>query len=322
MKLDLIDKKLLSYVYHHFREPYTKIAKKCNISRDQVEYRIKKYNSSGLVKGYLTMFNYKSLGYNQLGFIFLKLKSPEMKEEVMLEIRKVSTIITIGSIMPSYDLFTTIVSKNNEDFNEVFYDLIDRIKTKINSQEYFIITSTHLYPLKIFGVKEKSTYSLISESKEVSLSNKEVSILKALEKGSNSKIIDLARESKISSELAIYIIKKLKSSNILLGSRIQFNMSKLGYSFTVIRINVDNLNKETQSRMIYFAKEHKNIDSITFGISEFNCIIQILHQNQEELTKTIRDIYSQFGKNIKKSDLLLVGEDEVIRTLPPIMKIK
>ena len=319
MKLDAIDRKLLSYLYHHFREPYTKIAKACKISRDQVEYRIKKYNSSGLIKGHLTMFNYKTLGYNQLGFIFLKLKNPEMKEEVISEIRRISTVMTIGSIMPSYDVFATIVSKNNDDFNEFFYELINRIKSKINYQDYFIVTNTHLYPLKIFGITERDTYSLISESKSTNLSNKDISVMKALEKESNSKIIHLAKEAKISPELMIYTIKKLRSEKILLGSRIHFNMSVLGYSFTVVRIYINNLNKETQSKMSYFAKEHQNIDSITFGISKFNCMIQIVHKDQEELTKTITEIYAQFGKNIEMSDLLLVGEDEVVRTLPPVV---
>ncbi|MDA3836485.1 MAG: Lrp/AsnC family transcriptional regulator [Nanoarchaeota archaeon] len=49
MNLDTVDKKLITYLYHNFREPLSKIAKATNLSRDQVEYRIKKYEKEGLI---------------------------------------------------------------------------------------------------------------------------------------------------------------------------------------------------------------------------------------------------------------------------------
>ena len=46
-----IDKKLLAYLYHDSRESSAKIAKKLKISREQVSYRIKKFESEGIIKG-------------------------------------------------------------------------------------------------------------------------------------------------------------------------------------------------------------------------------------------------------------------------------
>ena len=88
-KFDKIDKKLISYLYHNYREPLTKIAKALNISRDQVEYRLKKYEQQGLIKKYATIFNYKLLGYNEFIIILLKLNaSKEQKQTIRKEFQK------------------------------------------------------------------------------------------------------------------------------------------------------------------------------------------------------------------------------------------
>ena len=58
MNLKPTDMRLLNYLYHNQREPLTKIAKAAKLSREQAEYRSKKYLQIGLIKRFMKIFNY------------------------------------------------------------------------------------------------------------------------------------------------------------------------------------------------------------------------------------------------------------------------
>src|SRR3989338_6357134 len=62
LKLQSHDFKLLAYLYHHNREPLTKIAKAIGLTRQQVEYRLEKYLKYKLIKQFATIINYPALG--------------------------------------------------------------------------------------------------------------------------------------------------------------------------------------------------------------------------------------------------------------------
>ena len=79
-----------------------------------------------------------------------------------------------------------------------------------------------LYPLKFFNYSGKENYLLSLESKkQIKLDNIDLKILKILSENGRARLIDIANKLKISSELALYRLKRLKSEKIILGNRIQ-----------------------------------------------------------------------------------------------------
>ena len=72
-KLKPTDMNLLAYLYQHNRESLSKIAKAIKLSREQVDYRLKNYEASGIIKGYLPVVNYSKLGYHNLAILFIKI---------------------------------------------------------------------------------------------------------------------------------------------------------------------------------------------------------------------------------------------------------
>jgi len=91
MKLKQKDKKILSYLYHHYRQPLTEVGKQCLVSRDQVEYTLNKYEAEGVIRKYLTILNYSLLGYNE--FIIIWIKTPK-KEQVKKELQTMKNVLS------------------------------------------------------------------------------------------------------------------------------------------------------------------------------------------------------------------------------------
>ena len=102
MELKNKDISLLSYLYHSERESINKIAKACKLSREQVNYKLKKFRESGLIEGFVTLFNYPSLGYNLWATLLIKSKEK-------LNLSNIKNIINTSEIIGYYDYYISFV---------------------------------------------------------------------------------------------------------------------------------------------------------------------------------------------------------------------
>ncbi len=316
MKLDKKDKKLISYLYHHYREPLTKIAKACRISRDQVEYRLKKYEKDGLIKKYITLFNYDLLGYYEFIIVWVKLTNID-KEIIKKKLENMENVVSVGDVITHYDLFIDFIFRDKQEFEKVFSSFLEEYRENIANYLVFITTYAEFFPLKAFGIFEKEkTYSIITQTKPIQLNEKDLNILKILEKKGRTRIVDIAEKTGFSSELLVYKLKQFHKNRLILGTRIQFDMEKIGFYFGILRIRLKNQTEELKEKIKIFCKNHKYINALSFGISEYNCLIQIFYQEEKEFRQAIRDVNNTLGKEIEKFEVLLIEKEGKIKTLP------
>ncbi|OGJ22102.1 hypothetical protein A3K73_07470 [Candidatus Pacearchaeota archaeon RBG_13_36_9] len=315
MEFDKTDEKLISYLYHHYREPLTKIGKACRLSRDQVEYRIRKYENEGLIRKYITIFNYDLLGYHEFVVVFLKISRE--KEAIKKELENMKNVISTGEVISKYDLYVNSVFKNKNEFEEIFYSFLEKHKENIEKFSVIALTDAELYPLKYFGEKNsEKNYPLVSPNKEVKISEKDMNLLRALEKNGRARIIDISKQTDISSELIVYKIKELYKNKIILGTRLLLGMEKHGFYFGVLLFKLKNLGKKSKEKIKNLCKNHPYINSLGFGIGEYNCFIQLFYRNEEEFRKSLREIKKELSSGIQDYELLLIEEENDVKTLP------
>lgn len=317
IKLKETDYKLLCYLYHSYNEPLSKIAKATKLSRDQVEYRINKYLKEGLIRKFFPIFNYSKLGYNLLTLFLLKFEKPKMIENFSENLNKTKNCISYGEVYGKYDLWIECIFKNEKELNEFIFKLFENEKNFI--VDYVLIRPqfTELYPLKFFNYPYKESYLPFSEEKEARLDEIDLKILKTLSKNGRARLIDIAIKTNISTELALYRIKRLKKEKIILGNRIHFDTSLLGYFYTIIFINFRNFSEKNKEKIKSFAKSSKNTTSLFFNLQKPNCIIQFFHKDEKEIRVAIEKIRRLFKEDSIEIDVLQIGEDkEEVRPLP------
>jgi len=314
MKFDAIDKKLISYLYHHYREPLTKIGKACRLSREQVEYRVKKYESEGLIKKYLTVFNYDLLGYHEVVIVWLK---TSQKESIRKQLESMKNVISVGEFLSDYDFFVNFIFKDKNEFESVFYSFLEKNKESINDFSIFSTTEVYLYPLKFFGESTPARdYELVSPNKDLKLGKKDIEIIKILEVNGREKIVEISKKTGLSSELIVYKIKQLHKNKVILGNRLLLGMEEHDFYFAAMKLKLRNLDPDLRNKIKNFCKNHPNISNLLFGIGEYNCLIQSFYQTEEDLRKTLRDINEKLKTNIINSELLLIENEGRVKTLP------
>jgi len=316
MKLDALDKKLISYLYHHYREPLTKIAKQFKVSRDQIEYRLRKYEKEGLIKKYLTIFNYPLLGYREFIVAWLK-TTGENRGAIKREFEAMKNVISVGEVIGDYDLFVDFVFRDKYEFESVFYSFLEKNKASILAHSMFITTYAGFFPLKTFGAfNAEKTYGMVNPASQAELSEKDLSILKLLEKNGRTRIIDIAKKTGISSELIVYKLKQLYKNKVILGTRIQLDMEKLGFYFGVLKIKLRNQTENLKKKIEFFCERHAHVNALSFGISDTDCLVQVLYQEENEFRQAIRDFNRAFEKEIEQIQILLIENEGKVKTLP------
>ncbi|MEK6898816.1 MAG: winged helix-turn-helix transcriptional regulator [Nanoarchaeota archaeon] len=312
------DKKLLAHIYHNSREPATKIARAIHLSREQVAYRIKKFEKEGLIKGYIPLVSYSRLGYHSLTLLFLKFNKQNQIQEFKNTIRKSSFRINTATIMAKYDLGVMFVFKNEKERNEQLTQILQNYNSEISDYFIFEPNFSEFFPLKFLNAKEMPVQKMHEyKQEEYVLDEKEKKILSVLNENANLPLIEISKKTSISAELLVYKIKKLKEEKVLLSTRAYFNMEKIGHFYSILLITLHSISENSLNKLKQFARQNEFIDSLMTSFGKPNVYIQIFHKNLEDLHKTISDLNAQFqNEQIAIEILPLKNEGEDINALP------
>src|SRR3989344_988806 len=312
------DKKLLAHLYHNSRENASKIAKQLHLSREQVSYRINKFESQKIIKGYIPLVNYSRLGYHIITLILFKFNKQSSTEKFKEKIRGSKNRITTVEILSRYDLGALFVFKNEKERNEYISEILNKNSSEISKYQIIEPYFSEFYPLKFLNNKQSQPL-IFQEYKldEYKLDEKERKILSVLNKNANARIIDISKATNISAELVVYKLKKLKKEKVLITSKAYFDMEKVGYFYSIVLINFNNLSKANQNKMREFAKSSLYVDSLMFMMGEPNCYIQIFHKNVSDIHNTLKNLKETFSDDSLIFDILpLKNEGESINSIP------
>ena len=313
-----LDKKLLAYLYNDSRESDTKLAKQLKISREQVSYRIKKFEAEGIIKGYIPLINYNRLGYSIINLIFLKFNKQSYAKKFKEKIKDNKNRINTVEVLSGYDLGALFVFQNEQERNKYISEMLGSHSNEL--RDYLIIEPyySEFYPLKFLGHAEiRPRVFHEYKLKEYNLDEKEKKILAVLNKNANSKIIEIAKQTNLSAELIVYKLKKLKKENVLLSTRAYFDMEKTGFFYSILLINFHNFSKQNQEKIRQFAKKCNYLDSLMFCAGKPNCYMQIFHKDVLELHKVLNDLRETFpSESITTEILPLKNEGEDVNTIP------
>lgn len=81
--LDDTDLRILRLLQGNPRLPVSRIAKAVGLTDNAVRYRIKRLQSTSIIRGYVTIVDPRLLGRQRLGIVFVRLTEPEDLAEVL-----------------------------------------------------------------------------------------------------------------------------------------------------------------------------------------------------------------------------------------------
>ena len=119
---DTKDWRILREYVANIRQPLSSIAKKCLLSRQAVEYRLKQLQQNHLIIGSRAVVDIHKLGYSSY-HIFMEIHTPEEEKMLLQRASHASYVNAIIRYSGKYNLEISIMAKSPQEFVEYYEQL-------------------------------------------------------------------------------------------------------------------------------------------------------------------------------------------------------
>ena len=126
--IDNLDLEILEILTQNSKVSYAEIAKKLIVSPGTIHVRLKKMESSGVVKGSVLKVDYRKLGYDLTAFIGIYLKSSSDYQHALRELKKISEVVEAHFTTGSYSIYIKLIARNTDHMHEILTQKIQKIK--------------------------------------------------------------------------------------------------------------------------------------------------------------------------------------------------
>lgn len=142
MELDTVDKALVNLLQKDSKQTNKALAYKLNMSVTAIFERIKKLESSGVVKRYVALVNHKIVDKNFMAFCHIKLvqHSRDFVVKFEREVTKLPEVLECHHISGDYDYLLKVVVKDMEAFREFMVNKLTSIEHIGSTHSMFVIS--------------------------------------------------------------------------------------------------------------------------------------------------------------------------------------
>ena len=316
--LDTKDKRILLELDRNSRQPISMIAKKVGLSKEVVNYRIKRQIEKGIIKGFHAIIDPSKIGYTVYR-IFIKFQNvtPEKEQEITAYFQSLSSVGWIAAYEGFYDLAVLFWAKDIYEFRQIYDDILNKYGDFF--QEYYISIVIHIFHFKhnyLFDSKDYSEALIGGKKEQADLDMLDLEILKMLAEDARKTTLDIGKKVKASPNTVKYRIKKLVESGVIVGFNTMIDASLLGYQHYKVFIKMQKINKNTISQLIEYLRLNKNTIYITDAIGLAHLEFELQVKSSMELHNMLRAMRAKFPDLIKDCNPGLVFKEHRINYLP------
>ncbi len=318
LKLDVKDKKLLYEIDFDARKTYAELAKKLQMSKRGVEYKLVNLEKRRVILGYVPVFDLTKFGYYYFR-LFVKFQSltKSFRKEVKEYVRSDPDIGWVLWANDAYDIGIAIWAKSVFDFKRIvnrFYSIFD---SHIKERSESVATEVAFFKNRFLIDNHSIEQISIGEKKEaVDLDVLDKKLLNMLVINPRRSIVDLADSLGESPQRTSYRFKRLKSEGILLGIRPILNYSGLGRLYYKLYIDLNNAHEVKLKELEDFvAKDSRTVYIVkALGTCDFD--VEIIMSSPQELFEFIESVQEKFPGMIRNYRTLIFGETVKAKFLP------
>ena len=141
-QFDNLDYKILRMISENARKPFLEIARECNVSGAAIHQRVQKLTAMGVIKGFESILNPSSIGFEACAYIGFILKDPSRFKEVVEALKKIPQVVECHYTTGQYDIFVKLYARNNNDLMTLIHEQLNsmglaRTETLISFEEVF-----------------------------------------------------------------------------------------------------------------------------------------------------------------------------------------
>ena len=312
IKLDLIDRKILTELSLNARIPLSNIAKKIKHSKQVVKYRIDNLEKNDIIKGYYVVLNLSRLGflYHRAFLKYRKILDKE-EEDILNHFKKHPNIGWVSPINGHWDLALSFLLKDIFEFEKILNDLGERYGDYFKARYVSIVTNIHHLNYKFF-VDDVKKEDFVFDNKlgSLILDDTDIKLIEILHKNARMPTTKIADILGCSANVIKYRIKKLVDDGVILCFDYKLNYKLLGYTQYKINVTLSNTAPKRVRQLINYLKAEKTVIYITEVVGTFDLEFETYSKNYDVLHQLMRQIMINFSDILRDFDVLVMCSED------------
>lgn len=324
-ELDAIDYKILNVLTRSSIISSSSLAKLVSSSREVVDYRIKKLESTGVIKNFVGVVNTSKLGYKTFNFLF-ELQSLEnsMLEKFENFLINHSLVKFVSQTLGSWEYEVSVMAKDVEQLSKFLDQLHNDFAGMIKENNFHLRTKTFKSEnySTLFGnpIKLPKLKKIVHNSKH-EIDDVDLKILNMYSENSKISVSEISKLAKLTLDKARYRLNFLKKYYVL-GSKANIDVSKFGYNYYSVVLKINNLDKKNEAKLKELLK---SMDCVLFSLKilgRWDLRLQVLAKNQEDFQNIIQKLREHIGRDLHSYEFCLRMKQLKRVSMPDFIKNK
>jgi DNA-binding Lrp family transcriptional regulator len=320
--LSIKDRKILKELFINARTPFSIIAKRVGLSKEVVNYRVKKLIERGILIRFNTIIDVQKLGW-QIYFINIQLRNIDnaVEEAIIADLTAHSHVAQVLKCIGNYDLILKVFVKDYVDAHNIVKELETKFKNHINEYVIDLVEQEVPVPLPFFYEPFKITGKVETSAKSLEpyvASETDLHILKALSHDARLPATEIATQMNISRELVRHHLKKLEKNGVIQKYRPSaWSGSKsIGYSWYVVMLKLNETNKNAHKRLQYYITHHPNMTYYYKSIGQHDVQFEVRLKTSDELNQILMEVRTILKDELKSHELAIILKESKYTYFP------
>jgi len=324
-KLDVKDKKLLVLLSENSRSTINELAKKVQLKRDTVAYRIKRMEQNELILRYFPEIDYSALGFNQYHVFFVVDESDEKAKEEFIEyIKSHPGTLNLIEYSDRWDFEWRFIAKDFDEFDDALTQVYIKFSSIIQERAKLIHRNTFysiLLPYDFHEMKRSTRIEIPKENGKISVDEKDLKLLKHLSENSRQSTYELSKKISLSADAIRLRIKRLEKKGVIQKYTVTLNLSKLGYHWYTFAQQMKIFDKHAEAKFQTLVKDHPYIIKAVKTIGYWDVIVYIIAKSAKNFHKTIKQLKREFSDIIDTYSTFVAYEEHIFNPFPDSLLI-
>jgi Lrp/AsnC family leucine-responsive transcriptional regulator len=325
--IDLKDRKILYQLDLNCRQSNAQIGKKVGLSKQVVDYRIKKMEEQGILTGYWTCIDSYRFGFQVYRYYLVTQNATSSKkDEMILYIADYkNTWVTCG-LTGNYDLDAIIWVKNIPEFYQFWDKFNEKYGDYITEKIFSVYLEADAYPLSFllgneYPKKDRENPQHTGLMNPISITKEDAVLLKEIVSNARISLVNLSEKLHCSSQAANYRLKQLQEKGIIQGFRVGIDIGKLGYMHYKVDIWLKEL---TKRREIWrYLRENSHVTFINTSAGYADLEVEFNVESLDNLLHYMDEVQGKFFNAIRKFIYFGINQNQIqkLRCLPDLTEI-
>jgi Lrp/AsnC family transcriptional regulator, leucine-responsive regulatory protein len=298
-ELDEKDRAILFYLDEDSRIPVSKLAKKVQLSRELVRYRMERMVQEKVIQKYLTFITLPKTGYN-VTTVFFRFQDTSVKdeEEVIKYLLVKKNVIWLASMDGRFNLGFTLCVYSTKEVAEFIDTLKDKYGKFMSDFQIASIVSAWRFPRKYLLKDSFGEREFLSEHhpESISIDSVDKAVLIALGEDGRMTAVEIAKKVGVSPDTVADRIRSLKKRGIIAGIGVITDNLVLGRRLFRTFLTFHNL-ISVEKKFMNYCKEHPNSVQLKRMLGPWEYEVDLEVADETEL----RRINSAFKETFQES---------------------